>query len=130
MGPAHRLGDDGIDDPEFEQILRGDLHIRRCVFGARGITPKNRGRSLRRRDGVDGVFEHQDAVAAGDRDGAAGAALTEDDGDARHSERQRHVGRPGDGFGLAALFSVNAGEGAGGIDKGHDRQDRTGRRAA
>jgi len=94
MGAARRLHDDGVDDPEFEEILGGYLHIRRGVFGARGIPPKDRSRGFRRGDSVDRMFEHQDAVAACDRYGAAGAAFAENDGDARHArESEASVAR-------------------------------------
>ncbi|GJE72516.1 hypothetical protein CHKEEEPN_4073 [Methylorubrum podarium] len=122
MGAAGGFRDDRVDDAEPQQILRGDLHGGRGIVRAALVAPQDRGGALRRDDAVDGVFQHQHRVGGGDRDGAARAALADDDGDVRHAEREAGFRGAGDGFGLAALLGLDAGEGAGGVDEGEDRQ--------
>ena len=68
------------------------------------------------------MLEHQHLVAAGDGDGAAGAALAHHHGDIGHAERQRHVDRAGDRLRLAALLGVYARKGAESIHQRDDRQ--------
>ena len=41
MSTTHRLGHDPIDDAEFEEILRRDLHIGRSILRPTGITPQD-----------------------------------------------------------------------------------------
>ena len=68
------------------------------------------------------MLQHQHAVGGGDRDGAARAALADDDRDIGHAEREAGLGRAGDGLGLAALLGLDAGKGARGVDQRDDRQ--------
>ncbi len=67
------------------------------------------------------MFQHDDAVGRGDRDGAAGAAFADDHRDVRHAERQAGLGGPGDRLGLAALLGADARIGARGVDQRDDR---------
>src|SRR6185369_5987940 len=62
---------------------------------------------LRRNDRIDRVLEHQHAVGGGDRHRTAGAALTDDDCDHRHLQREALFGRAGDGFGLSPLLRLD-----------------------
>ena len=98
--------------PKSQQILRGDFHVRRRVLRPGGVAPEDRGRGLGRGDGVDRMLQHQHAIAGGDGDGAARAALADDDRDIGDAEGQGFIGRAGDGFGLAALLGIDAGESA------------------
>src|ERR1700731_427320 len=68
------------------------------------------------------MFQHQDPVAACDRNSAARAAFTKYDGDARYPKQERCVGRSSDCFRLAALFRVDTWKRARGINKRNDRQ--------
>ena len=82
-------------------------------FGLGGIAPQDRGAAFRRDHGVDRILEHEDAVADGDRQRAAGAAFAGDGHDDGHGQARHFAQVAGDGLGLAALLGVDAGVGAG-----------------
>ena len=86
VGAAGRLRDDSVDDAEAHHVLRGDLHVGRRFLRLGGIAPQDRGGAFGRNDAVDGVLEHQTRLAVAMRDGAAGAAFADDDGDVRHAQ--------------------------------------------
>ena len=68
------------------------------------------------------MLKHQDAVAHGDAERAAGTAFAGDDDDDGRLE-DGHVGEVlGNGLGLAASLGVKAGEGARGVDERDDGQ--------
>ncbi len=122
MRAAQRFFDDRVDDAEAQKILRGDLHIGRGLLRLRRIAPEDGGGGFGRSDRVDRMFQHQHAIAACNRNRAAGAAFAQNDGDIGDAERERLVGRAGNRFGLAALFRIDARKGAGRIDQRDDRQ--------
>ena len=68
------------------------------------------------------MFEHEDAVGAGDSNSTSRAAFPDDHRDNRHAERKAFLGRTGDGLGLAALLGADARIGARGIDQRDQRQ--------
>ena len=126
--PPRGLGDDAVDDAEGEQVLGGQAQSLGGLLHLLGVLPEDRGAALGRDHRVDRMLEHGDAVGGGEGDGAAGAALADDDGDERHADLQALLGRAGDRLGLAALLGALAGVGAGGVDEGDDRHARSGRR--
>src|SRR3546814_577395 len=79
MGAAQRLRNDVVDDTEAQQVLGRQAQslgrLLRLLAGA----PENRGAAFWRDHRVDRVLQHVDAVGGGQGDGAAGAALADDD---------------------------------------------------
>ena len=78
------------------------------------------GAALGRNDGVDRVFEDEDAVGDGKAERAAGAAFAGDDGDGGDAEAGHFAHVAGDGLCLAALFGADARIGGGHVDEGED----------
>ena len=68
------------------------------------------------------MFQHEQRVGRGQRHGAAGAALADDDADQRHAKPQARFDAAGDGGGLAARFRVDARIGPGRVHQGDHRQ--------
>src|SRR6185437_13207822 len=122
MRAACRFLDNRINDAELVEVLGRDLHVGRGFFLFVAVAPDNRGRAFGRDHRVDGVFEHKDAVCRRDRDRAARAALTDDDGNHWNAELQAAFGRTRDRFGLPTLFRPDARIGARRIDESDDRQ--------
>src|SRR5204862_288938 len=60
---AHRLRHDAVDDAQTQQLGRRGAHGLRRLRRPGGITPEDRRAALGRDHGVDGVLEHQHAVA-------------------------------------------------------------------
>jgi hypothetical protein len=80
---------------------------------ALGVAPQNCRAAFRRDDAVDAELLHQDAIADGDAERAAAAALAADDHDDRHVE-QRHLAEvQRDRLGDAAFLGLDAGYAAG-----------------
>ena len=71
------------------------------------------------------MFQHRDAVGRGKGHRPARAALADDHRNQRHADGQAGLGRPRDGFGLAAFLGALAGIGAGGVDQGDHRETET-----
>ena len=101
----------------IKEIGRGDFQRVRGYFGFRGIPPHDRSASLRRNHRINGIFEHQHAVANGDCQRAARSPLARDRDDDRHGQARHFAQVVGDGFGLAAFLRVHSGIGAGRIDE-------------
>ena len=59
-----------------------------------------------------GVLQHVDAIADAHAQRASAAAFADHDDDHRHAQARHFAQVVGDGFGLAALFGVDAGIGA------------------
>ena len=131
MGAAHGLRHDRVDDPEPQQVGRGDPH-RLGRLGRLGrVAPQDGGAALGRDHRVDGVLEHQHAVAHADGERAAAAPLAGDDRDDRHPQAG-HL-RAGCGRSPRACPRSSApmpGIGARRVDEGDDRACRTSRPAA
>src|SRR3546814_6868888 len=87
MGAAQRLRNDVVDDTEAQQVLGRQAQslgrLLRLLAGA----PENRGAAFWRDHRVDRVLQHVDAVGGGQGDGAAGAALADDDRQSRSEEQ-------------------------------------------
>src|SRR5579871_1203064 len=109
MRAANRLRNDAIDELQIEQILRGQLEGGSSILRVGGGAPEDGGAALRRNYGIDGVLEHVNAVSGCDRDGAAGAAFADDDGDERHFDAKAGLDGFSDGLGLAAFLRLEAG---------------------
>ena len=84
VGALARLGDDRVDDPELDLVLGGHPHRRGRGAGLVARAPQDRRRALGADDRVDRVLERQDDVADADGQGAARAALAQDDDDDRN----------------------------------------------
>ena len=121
MRAAFGLGDDFIDDAEIAEVLGRDAQRLRGELGLAGIAPQDRGAALRRNHRIDRILEHVHLIAHGDGQRAAGAAFAGDGDDDGHGQARHGAQIDGDGFGLAALLGVEAGIGAGRIDKREDR---------
>ena len=134
--PRRRLADgldeDGVDDAELLELVRVDalglregLAVRgepRLLVVVVGVAPQDGRGALGRDDAVVGLGQHGDAVAHGDAQRAAGAALAEDHrnnghGEARHGRQIRR-----DGLGLARALGGERRPRAARVHKGHDGQ--------
>ena len=88
---------------------------RQSLSGFRSLVsalPENGGAPFRADHGVRGVLQHDERVAHGNGQCAARAAFTDDGGDHRNAQFGKLIDVAADGFGLIALFRVNAGIGA------------------
>ncbi len=86
------------------------------------VAPKNRGASLRRDHGVDGVLLHQDSIGERRRDRASGPTLADDAGDDWDSEARHCRLRARDRAALAVLLGGDSRIGARNIDQRHERK--------
>src|SRR5438067_11615081 len=107
VGAALRLGHDLVYDPEREEVGGGDTHGFGGGGSLAGVVPEYGGAGLGAGHRVDGVFEHEHAVAQADGERAAAAPLTDDGGDDGHlyGEHSHQVG--GYGLAYAALFGLH-----------------------
>src|SRR5262245_29954610 len=120
MRPTERLGHHAVDDAKLEQIARGHPHELRRLLGLGRFPPQDGRASLGRDDGIDGVLEHEDAVAHADSEGAAAAPLARDHAHDGRAEARHLPQVARDGLPLPALFGAEAGIGARRVDEGHD----------
>lgn len=117
MGATFGLGDDFIDQFKIEEVLRGDFQGFGSGLGFRRVAPHNGSTTLRRNDGVDGIFEHENAVANGGGQRSAGTALARNRDDDGHGQAGHFPEIMSDSLRLAALFGIHTGIGAWGIDE-------------
>ena len=115
---AHRLVDDLVDQAQGLQAVSGNAHGIGRILGLVAGLPEDGSAAFRADYRVNRVLQHQHLVGHGNRQGAAGATFTNDGGDDGGLQLAHLVDVAANGFGLAALFSVNAGEGTGRVDKG------------
>ena len=94
--------------PSSLQIARGDLQRFGRHFRLRRIAPQNRGATLGRNHRVNRILKHVHLIADGDGQRAARAAFAGDGHDDGHGQARHLAQISRDGFGLAALFGVNA----------------------
>src|SRR5579863_6308068 len=71
MSAAFGFGNDGIDQLEAQQILRGDFQRFGSGLGLGGVAPHDGGAALGRNDRVNRIFEHENAIANRDGERAA-----------------------------------------------------------
>ena len=122
VGTADRFFDDLVDDAEFDNVLRCRLK-RFCSLGAfRAVRPKDGSAPFGGDNGIHGMFQHQDPVSDRNGQSSAGATFTGDADDDGGAQARHFTQITGDGLGLTALFRANARIGAGGVNKGDDRQ--------
>ena len=122
MGGAKRFRNNFIDHTESQQVLRCQFQ-RICRIGRMtAVTPQNRRTAFRRDDRIHGMFEHQDAVRRGDRNGHARTAFADHKADDRYSQFETDFDGSGNCLSLAALFRPDAGISASSIDKCDYRQ--------
>ena len=120
MGAALRLGNDAVDDAQLQQVRRRQLHQLTGFLMSGGVLPQNGGEAFRREDGVHRVLQHQHPVGNAQRQRAAAVALAGDEGDDGDGEAAHLIEIPGDGLALAVGLGLQAGIGAGGVDKRED----------
>src|SRR3954447_9686737 len=120
VGSAIGFGDDFVDDAEGQEIGGGDAHGLGSGSGLTGVVPEDAGTRLGAGHRVDGVFEHEHAVAQADGERAAAAPLTYDGGDDGHVDGEHSHEAGGDGLADAALLGLHTGAGAGSIYEGED----------
>ena len=121
MGAAQRLGNQGIDQSQLLEALGGDPHGLGRIGRLVGALPQDRGAALGGDHRVGGVLQHGQLVADADGKRPAGATLAHHGGQHRCAQARHHAKVVGDGLRLAALLGVDAGVGAGGVDKGQHR---------
>src|SRR5437016_5608624 len=92
------------EDAQTRQLGRRGAHGLRRLRRPGGITPEDRRAALGRDHGVDGVLEHQHAVAHADGQGAAAAALARHHGHDRRRQRRHAPQIARDRLRLAALL--------------------------
>src|SRR5438067_1810177 len=117
---AHRLRHDAVDDAQTQQLGGRGAHGLRRLRRLGGITPEDRRAALGRDHGVDGVLEHQHAVAHADGQGAAAAALARHHGHDRGRQRRHAPQIARDRLRLAALLGAQPRIGAGRVDERED----------
>ena len=94
--------------PKRREVGGGDLHRRGRLFGPPGVAPEDRRAALGRDHRVDRVLEHVHAVADGDGQRAAAAALAGHVDDDRRRQARHLAQVVGDRLGLPALLGVQA----------------------
>nr|GEU28296.1 hypothetical protein [Tanacetum cinerariifolium] len=120
VGAAQRFVDDLVDQADgFEAVRRQAQRFGSVGRAFRGF-PQDRRATFGRDHRIGRVLQHQHRVAHGNGERAAGAAFADDGGNQRHFQFGHHVQVVADGFGLAALFGVDAGEGARGVNERED----------
>ena len=122
MRPAKRFRNEGVDHPEILHVGRGNPQRLGSLLGMVAAAPQDRGASLRRNHRIDGMFEHDDAVAGRQCDGTARPPLADDAGHHRGRQAQAGTDGSGDGLGLATFLGAAPRIGAGRIDKAQHRQ--------
>ena len=127
MGAAERLGDHRVNQSQAAEVLRGHLERLGRLFLEGVAFPKDAGAALGADDRIVSVFEHGDAVADADSQGAARAALADHDADDRRAEPRHFQHRLGDDLGLAAFLGADAGIRAAGVDQANDGHVELGR---
>src|SRR6185503_10486560 len=75
VSASRRLGNDLIDHPQIEEVLRRDLEGLRGPLPLRRVLPQDGGAPLRGDHRIDGILEHQHAVGQADRERAPRAPL-------------------------------------------------------
>ena len=108
--------------PSAQQVGRRDLQRLGRLDLAAGVAPQDRGAAFGRNHAVDGELVHQDAVADGDAERAAAAALAVHDDDDRHVEHRHLAQVERDRLGDAALLGLDAGIGRRRVDEADDRR--------
>ena len=122
VGAAHGLVDDLVHQAQGLEAVGRDAHGIGRVLGLLAGLPEDGGAAFRADHGVDGVLQHQHLVGNGNGQCAARAAFTDDGGDDVGLQLCHFVDVAADGFGLAALLGLDAGESAGRVHEGEDRQ--------
>src|SRR5258706_751586 len=114
---AFRLLHDFVHNAQLFQILRRDLHGRGRRFRLRRIAPDDRSAPFRRNHRVKTVLQNVDAIADGNRQRPARAALPRHRDDHRHRQ-PRHLAKISrDRFALSALLRIDPRVCPGRIDK-------------
>ena len=119
---ADRLAHDLVDQSQAVQALGGQAQLLGRILGLVGGLPQDRSAAFGRDHRVGAVFQHQRAIAHADSQRAAGAAFADHGTDDRHFQFGHFQQVAGDRLGLAALFGIDPGPGAGGVDKGQQWQ--------
>ena len=127
LGAAAGFAEDVVDATHQFDVAGGVFESGGGLLFFAGVLPHDGGAALGRDDGVDGVFEHEDAVGDRERQRSAGAAFAGNGGDGGDAEAGHFDEVAGDGFALAALFGADAGVGAGEVDEGEDGAARNSR---
>ena len=122
MGATQRFRHDPVDDPEPQQLRRGQAQRLGGFLRVSAVAPQDRGAALGRDYRIDGVLQHQDGIGGGERDRAARATLADHARHHRDTDIEAGFDRPRDRLALAARLGIDTGIGARGIDKGQDRQ--------
>ena len=121
MRAARRLRDDAINQAKREQVLRRQPQGFCRRFRESRIAPENRGTAFGRDHRVDRILQHHHLIADADGERAARSAFARHGDDHRHAQPRHLAQVVSDGFGLAALFGVNARIGARRVDEREDR---------
>src|SRR6185312_10936165 len=121
---AGRLGHDLVDHAELQQSLGRDVEGGGCLLShlrALAVLPQDDRAPFDRDHRIDGVLEHENAVAHSQSQRTTGAALADDRGDDRYLEATHLVQVSGDRLRLTALFGAQTSPGALRIDEGDNR---------
>ena len=119
---AERLGDHFVHHAQFLQAAGVELEGGGGLGGMGAVLPQDGGAAFGGDDRVISVLENEHAVGDADAEGAAGAALADDDGDGGDLEQGHLAKIDGNGLGDVAGLGLDAGVGAGGVDEGKDGQ--------
>ena len=122
MCAAERLGDDFVDDTEFEQIAAGKLQRAGSLIGVLLMFPQNAGAALGADDRIVGVLQDGDVVANANSQRAAGSTFADDNAQNGSIEPGHVTQIDRDLIRLAAFLSADSGVSAGGIDEANDGQ--------
>src|SRR5271166_2670395 len=118
VSTAVGFGNNFVDDAEIAKVGGHDLHGNGSGLRFGGIAPDDGSAALGGNNGVKAVFENVDAIADSDSECATGAAFAGDGDDDGNRETGHFAEIAGNGFALAAFFSVDAGISAGSVDEG------------
>ena len=119
---AERFADHLVDEAEFKESVGCESQSLSGFRSLVGALPENGCAPFRADHGIRGVLKHDERVAHGNGESSAGAAFADDRGDHGNAQFGKLIDVAADGFGLIALFRVNAGIGARGVDEREDRQ--------
>src|SRR5579885_1535735 len=122
VSAAQRFGDEFVDQAKRFELAGADAHGLGCLWGEGFVAPENISGGLRRGDGVDSIFHHQDTVGDADGEGAAATPLTDDGGDDGDAQTRHQVEILGDGGGLPAFFVSQRGKSPGSVDQADNRE--------
>src|SRR2546422_9567764 len=104
MCPAEWFWHEFINQTEGFQFTRTDTHGLRRLGREGFVTPEDGCSCLRRSDGIDGMFQHQNAIGYANRQRTPASPFANYGGDNRDTQARHQVQVGGDGLRLTAFL--------------------------